>query len=196
VEDKEKITMLPDQVKTFREMVTLKDGVYVLLRPMVKEDRPHLDELFLPVREEDMRYFRHDVKDKNLLQEWCDNLNYDEVLPLLALVKDHTVGSGSLHFFTGPKRHIAEVRLFLSKEYQKRGLGMKMIRVLVEFARRQGLSTLIAEIVADKSKVVRAFEQIGFVSQCILEDYFMFPDGDCTDVVFMTMRLKPHADEF
>ncbi|WKZ35216.1 MAG: GNAT family N-acetyltransferase [Anaerolineales bacterium] len=188
--------MLPDQIKTFREMVTLKDGVYVLLRPMVQTDRPHLDELFLPVRKEDMRYFRHDVKDPQVLQEWCDNLNYDEALPLLALVKEHAVGSGSLHFFKGPKRHIAEVRLFLSKEYRKRGLGMKMIRVLVEFARKQGLSTLIAEIIADKTKVVRAFEQLGFVSQCILEDYFMFPDGDCADVVFMTMRLKPRADEF
>lgn len=188
--------MLPDQIKTFREMITLKDGTYILLRPMVKEDRQHLEEIFLPVGEDDTRYFRHNVKDTYLLQEWCDNLNYDEVLPLLALVKDRAVGSASLHFFDGPKRHVGEVRLFLSKEYRKRGLGMKMIHVLIEFARRQGLSTLIAEIIADKVKVVRAFEQMGFVSQCTLEDYFMFPDGDCTDVVFMTMVLKPHAEEF
>ncbi len=188
--------MLPDQIRTFREMVTLKDGGYVLLRPMVKDDRAHLDELFLPVGEDDMRFFRHNIKDPDLLQSWCDNLNYNVTLPLLALVKDHAVGSASLHFFGGPKRHIGEVRLFLSKEYRKRGLGMKMIRVLVEFARRQGLSILIAEIIADKTKFVRAFEQIGFVSQCTLEDYFMFPDGDCADVVFMTMLLKPHADEF
>jgi L-amino acid N-acyltransferase YncA len=188
--------MLPDHIKTFREMVTLKDGVHILVRPMVKEDRPHLDELYLPVGEDDMRYFRHNVKDPALLQGWCDHLNYDDVLPVLALVKDRAVGSGSLHFFHGPKRHIGEVRLFLAKDYRQRGLGMKIIRVLVEFARRQGLSILIAEIIADKTKVVRAFEQIGFVSQCTLENYFMFPDGDCSDVVFMTMQLKPRAEEF
>lgn len=188
--------MLPDQIKTFREMITLKDGTYVLLRPMGKEDRPHLDELFLRAGEDDLRYLRHDIRDPKVLQDWCDNLDYNHILPLLALVKDHAVGNGSLHFFDGPKRHIGELRLFLSKEYRKRGLGMKIIRVLVEFARRQGLSILVAEITADSTKVVRAFEQIGFVSQCTLEDYFMFPDGDCTDVVFMTMHLKPHADEF
>jgi len=44
--------------------------------------------------------------------------------------------------------------------------------------------------------VVRAFEQIGFKSRCTLEDYFMFPDGDCSDVVLMTMELKPRTDEF
>jgi L-amino acid N-acyltransferase YncA len=143
-----------------------------------------------------MRYFRHNVKDPALLQGWCDRLNYDKVLPLLALVKDHAVGSGSLHLFEGPKRDIGVVRLFLTKDYRKRGLGMKIIRVLVDFARRQGLAILTAEIIADKTKVIRAFEQIGFVSQCTLEDYFMFPDGDCSDVVLMTMCLKPRTDEF
>lgn len=188
--------MLPDQIKMFREMVTLKDGAHVLLRPMVKEDRPHLDEIYLPVGEDDMRYFRHNIKDPAVLQKWCDNLNYDKVMPLLALVKDHAVGSGSLHFFDGPRRHVGEVRLFLSKDYRKRGLGMKIIRVLVDFARKQGLSILTAEIIADRTKIVRAFEQIGFTSQCVLEDYFMFPDGDCADVVFMTMCLKPRGEEF
>ncbi len=188
--------MLPDQIKSFREMVTLKDGTYVLIRPMVKEDRGHLDELFAAVAEDDMRYFREDIKDSQLLQSWCDNLDYNKVLPLLALVKDRAVGNCSLHFRKGPKRHIGEVRVFLARDFRKRGLGMKMIRLLVDFARRQGLTQLIAEVIADKTKVVRAFEQVGFVPRCTLEDYFMFPDGDCSDVVIMTMPLKPGADEF
>ena len=188
--------MLPDQIKNFREMVTLKDGVHVLLRPMLKEDRSHLEELYGPVGEDDMRYFRHNIKDPRVLQEWCDRLNYNDVLPVLALVKDHAVGCGTLHFMQGPKRHMGEVRLFLSKEYRMRGVGMKILRVLVDFARRQGLGLLTAEIIADKAKVVRAFEQVGFKSRCTLADYFMFPDGDCSDVVLMTMELKPHNEEF
>jgi acetyltransferase len=188
--------MLPDQIKSFREMVTLKDGVHILLRPMVKEDRAHLDELYAPLGEDDMRYFRENVKDAAILQKWCDGLDYGNILPVLALVKDRAVGSGSLHFFQGPKRHIGEVRLFLAKDYRKRGLGMKIIRVLIEFARKQGLSTLVAEVIADKTKVVRAFEQMGFEARCTLEDYFMYPDGECSDIVFLTMRLKPREEEF
>ena len=188
--------MLPDQIKTFREMVTLKDGVHVLLRPMVKEDRTHLDELYLTASDEDLRYLRDNVKDAAILQGWCDDLNYDNILPVLALVKDRAVGSGTLRFLKGPKRHMGEVRLFLCKDFRKRGLGMKIIRVLVEFAKRQGLALLVAEITADQTKVVRAFEQIGFKPRCTLEDYFMFPDGDCSDVVLMTMELKPRGEEF
>ena len=115
--------MLPEQIKNFREMVTLKDGAYVLLRPMNAGDEKHLFEFYSAVSEDDMRYFRHYVKDPAVIHNWCEHLDYSNVLPILAFVKDHVVGSASLHFQEGPKRHIGEVRLFLAKDYRKRGLG-------------------------------------------------------------------------
>jgi L-amino acid N-acyltransferase YncA len=188
--------MLPEQIKNFREMVTLKDGAYVLLRAMTRDDKARLHEFYNSVSAEDLQYFRHNVKDEALIDEWCECLDYSEVLPVIALAKDHIVGSATLHFYTGPKRHVGEVRLFLAKDYRKRGLGMKMIRALIDLARKQSLSILMAEVIAEQNKVVKAFEQLGFHSDCILDDYFMFPDGDCSDVVIMTMSLRPKVDEF
>jgi L-amino acid N-acyltransferase YncA len=188
--------MFPEQIKNFREMVTLKDGAYILLRPMAPEDEQRLIEYYASVSEEDMRYFRDQVKDQKMVKEWCAQLDYSKVLPLLALAKDRVVGSATLHFFEGPKRHVGEVRLFLAKDFRKRGLGMKMIRVLVDLARKHGLSILYGEVIADMGKIVKAFEQIGFKSRATLDDFFMFPDGDCTDVVIMTMPLRPTTDEF
>jgi len=177
-------------------MITLKDGAYVLLRPMIAEDRQRLMEFYSAVSDDDLRYFRHYVKDPALIQEWCDHLDYGKVLPILALAKDRVVGSASLHFYEGPKRHVGEVRLFLAKDYRKRGLGMKMIRALTDLARKHGLSILMAEIIADMTKFVKAFEQLGFKSMCTLDDYFMFPDGDSCDVVLMMMSLRSKTDEF
>jgi RimJ/RimL family protein N-acetyltransferase len=188
--------MLPEQIKNFREMVTLKDGAYVLLRPMNSDDEKPLTEFYSAVSEDDMRYFRHYVKDSNIIHSWCENLDYSKVLPILALVKDHVVGSGSLHFCEGPKRHIGEVRLFLAKDFRKRGLGMKMIRALIDLARKHGLSILLAEVIAEQTKVVKAFETLGFKPQATLDDYFLFPDGESRDVVLMTMSLRARTDEF
>src|SRR5512134_1796048 len=182
--------MLPEQLKNFREMVTLKDGTYVLLRPMVADDEKCLLEFYSSVSDDDMRYFRHYVKDPSIVHNWAEKLDYSKVLPILALVKDRAVGSASLHFGDGPKRHIAEVRLFLSKDFRKRGLGMKMIKALIDLARKQGLSILQAEVIAEQTKVVKAFEALGFKSQVVLDDYFLFPDGDSRDVVIMTMALR------
>ena len=188
--------MLPEQLKNFREMVTLKDGTYVLLRPMVGEDEKCLLEFYSSVNDDDMRFFRHYVKDPSIVHDWAENLDYSKVLPILALVKDRAVGSGSLHFGDGPKRHVAEVRLFLAKDFRKRGLGMKMIKALIDLARKQGLSILQAEVIAEQTKVVKAFEALGFKAQATLDDYFLFPDGDSCDVVLMTMPLRAKTDEF
>lgn len=188
--------MLPEQIKNFREMVTLKDGTYVLLRPMNVEDENLLLEFYSSVSDDDMRFFRHYVKDPSVVHNWAEQLDYSKVLPVIAVVKDRAVGSASLHYGEGPHRHTAEVRLFLAKDFRKRGLGMKMIKALIELARKQGLSILEAEVIADQTKVVRAFETLGFKTQAILDDYFLFPDGETSDVVFMTMPLRAKTDEF
>lgn len=188
--------MLPVEIKTHRDVVTLKDGVRVLLRPMVTEDYEQLTLFYNAIGSEDLRYTRHNVKDPAVIRSWCDNLNYNKVLPLLAFVKEHVVGSASLHFFSGPKRHIAEYRLFLSKDFRKRGLGMKMTRAIIELARKQDVRIVTAEVIAEQTKVVRAFESLGFTSKCILEDYFMLPDGETCDVAFMVLNLMPKSDEF
>ena len=188
--------MLVKELENHRDVVTLRDGVRVLLRLMVKEDYEQLVEYYSHFSEEDLLYVRHNVKDPTVVKEWCDTLNYGKVLPLLAFVKDRIVGSASLHFFKGPKRHIAEIRLFLAKDFRKRGLGMKMTRSIIDMARKQDVRVIVAEIIAEQTKVVRAFEQVGFKPQCVLEDYFMFPDGETRDVAFQTLSLKPHGEEF
>jgi len=188
--------MLPEQIKNFREMVTLKDGTYVLLRPMNGDDEKHLIEFYSAVSEDDLRYFRHYAKDPAVIHEWSEHLDYGKVLPVLAFVKDRVVGSASLHFCNGPKRHVAEVRLFLAKDFRKRGLGMKMIKALIDLARKLGLGILLAEVLAEQTKVVKAFETLGFRSQATLDDYFLFPDGESRDVVLMTMSLRVKTDEF
>jgi L-amino acid N-acyltransferase YncA len=188
--------MLPEQIKHYREMVTLKDGAYVLLRPMNGDDEQLLIEFYSAVSDDDIRYFRHYVKDPTIVHDWAEQLDYSKVLPILAIVKDRAVGSASLHFGDGPKRHIGEVRLFLAKDFRKRGLGMKMIKALIDIARKQGLSILLAEVIAEQTKVVKAFETLGFKSQAVLDDYYLFPDGDTRDVVLMTMALRTKIDEF
>jgi acetyltransferase len=188
--------MLPEQVKSFREMVTLKDGTYVLLRPMVSEDESRLTEFYSAVTDDDLRLFRDRVKERALIREWSEHLDYANVLPLLALVKDRVVGNVSLHFCEGPKRHTAEIRLFLAKDYRRRGLGTKMLRTLIDLARKQGLGILMVEVVADDANAVKAFEGLGFKPQATLQDGFMFPDGEAHDLVLLTMPLQAKTDEF
>lgn len=188
--------MLPEQIKMFRDIVTLKDGVSVLLRPMTIEDKQRLIDLFAPISNEDLRYLRNNVRDPAVVEGWFDDLDYNRVLPLIALVKDQVVGQATLHFRSGPERHIGEVRIFLAKNFRRRGLGTRMLNTLIDLARRQDLDSLLAEVVADQSNVIKAFQNLGFELRCTFDDYFMLPDGDTRDVAVLFLRLRPKMDEF
>ena len=188
--------MLQEQVKTYREIVTLKDGANVLLRPMTPDDEKGPVDLFAVVSDEDQRYLRDNVRDPAVIRHWCDTLDYAKVLPLLAFVKDRVVGEATLHFRKGPRRHIGDVRIYLAKDFRQRGLGTKMIKTQIELARKQNLSILVAEVVTEQPKVIKAFQNLGFVMRCTFEDFFMLPDGDVRDSVLLTLSLRPKTYDF
>jgi len=188
--------MLPVQIKNYRNVVTLKDGAHVLLRAMMPEDQQGLEALFAPLSDDDMLYFRDNVRDPEVIQRWGEDLDYERVLPLLALVRERIVGQATLHFGRGPKRHLGEVRIFLSKDFRQRGLGSRMLATLIDLAKKEDLHALIAEIVIDQTRVIKAFQRLGFTLRSTYEDYFMLPDGETRDVVVLMLPLRPRGEDF
>lgn len=180
----------------FRQLITLSDGGRVLLRPLTVEDRQELIALFQNVSPEDLRYMRHNVTDSELVASWVDNLDYDCVLPLVAVIDERLVGSATLHFFTGPGRHRAEVRIYLDKEVRRRGVGSRMIQALIDMAKRRNIYMIEAQIINEQATVIRAFQNLGFVRKCILDNYFILPDGELRDVAHLILRLRDSSEEF
>jgi L-amino acid N-acyltransferase YncA len=185
-----------NQISKYRQIVTLADGTRVLLRPLLPEDKKALIALFEPLGPEDLKWMRSDIRDSEVIASWVADLDYRKVLPLVAVVNDRIVGDATLHFRTGPARHLADVRIFLSKEFRRRGLGAAMLRALVDIARKCGLQQLVAEIVASQDKIIAAFEQLGFELRTTFPDYFMMPDGETHDMAVLILRLTQRRDEF
>jgi RimJ/RimL family protein N-acetyltransferase len=180
----------------YRQVVTLRDGARVLLRPLTVEDRQALMDLFLPVPMEERRFMRHNVNNPEVLNSWIDNLDYDKVYPIIAVVGDRIVGEATLHFFDGSAGHRGEVRCFLSKDFRRRGLGTKMVQSLIDQAKKKSLYLLEVQVVRDLANDIKAMQKVGFEPCCTLEDYFMLPDGELRDMVIMMLRLRNLEGEF
>ena len=180
----------------YRQIVTMRDGARVLIRPLVPTDQQALLDFFLPTPIEDRRYMRHNVNDPQLVKAWTENIEYERVFPLVAVVGDRIVGTSTLHFHDGPARHRAELRIFLSKDFKRRGLGSRLIHSMIDLARRRSIYLLEVQIVSDHVEVIKAFHKAGFESVCTFEEYFMLPDGELRDVVHLIMRLRKVEDEF
>lgn len=180
----------------FRQVVTLRDGARVLLRPLVQNDRQALLNFFATTSADELRFMRHNVSEPSVIDQWIDHLDYEKVFPVAAVVGERIVGEGTLHFNTGSARHRAELRIFLGKEFRRRGLGTKLTQTMIEIAKRKSLYLLEVQIVRDLSNDIKAMEKVGFDTVCTFEDYYMLPDGELRDVVLMTLRLRTPEGEF
>lgn len=180
----------------YRQVFTLKDGARILIRPLTLEDRQALLDLFLPISADDLRYMQDNVKDPQVITGWFDNLNYEQVLPLVAVFGSRIVGEATLHFHPGPARHRAEARIFLAKDFRRRGVGSRLIQALIELAKRHNLYMIEVNIVSDQNHIIRAFQNAGFEPKCVYEDYFMLPDGDFRDVAHLILKLRASDETF
>lgn len=180
----------------YRQVVTLRDGARVLLRPLTPDDKSALLDFFLPVTYEDRRFMRHNINDPEIVSNWALNPEYDKVFPLVAVIGDRIVGNATLHFGQGPARHRAEMRIFLAKDFRRRGLGSKLIQAVVEIAKRRSLYILEVQTVTELVHDIKAMQKAGFEIKCSFDDHFMLPDGELRDIVYMVMRLRAADDEF
>lgn len=185
-----------EQLAHYRQLVTLPDGLRVCLRPLVPQDRDALVALFNSLTSDELKYFRSDVADPVVVARWAEEVDYSRVFPLVAVIGDQLVGNSTMHMGSGFTRHTAEIRVFLAKEFRRRGIGTAMLKTQIEIARKLGLHQLIAEIVESRPQVVHAFEHLGFERQAVLRDQFMTPDGDTLDLIIMVKYLKRATEDF
>ncbi len=183
----------------YRKFVTLQNGKRVMFRFLNEQDREELIHLFQEAPEEDLRFLKQDVRDTKLVNSWVDNLNYRNILPLVAvnLEGNRLIADATLHRGKHAAKHLAEVRIFVSRSFRNLGLGSLMLEELINLALKENLHWLKAEIIADHKKVVKAFRAKGFEARCTLEDYFIRKDGVTHDVVLMLRPvLKREEAEF
>ncbi len=185
-----------EQLALYRHLITLPDGMRVLLRPLVPKDRDALMALFASLPPEEVQYFRSNVANPDVVAAWAEKVDYSRIVPLVALVGDRIVGNSTLHLGADYTRHIAEIRIFLAREFRRCGIGKAMIKAQIDIARKMGLRQIIAEIVENQPQVIHAFEHLGFERQFAWRDLFMTPEGDTLDMIVLVNYLRRSADEF
>jgi len=185
-----------EQLSHYRKVKTLADGSRLLLRPLTREDKQSLVDLFARSSKEDLELFRSDAGDPAVVESWVDNLDLKRVFPLIAIINGKIVGDATLHFGEHYHRHRAWMRVFLDHECRRQGIGTLMLRTLIEIARLAGLQQLYGEVLTTQHRAIKAFEDIGLRRVVTLEDYFITDSGDTLDMDIMVLRLVDRSGEF
>ena len=176
--------------KQYPRSAKLQDGTEVTLRMMVKDDERSLCEFFQRVPKEDRLFLRDDVSNPATIRAWAAELNFDRVLPLLALADGKVVGDATLHRRQHDwTRHVGRMRLVVDPQYRQKGLGTLLVKELVEIGKGLKLERLVAEVMGTQQAALSAFRHLGFERVAVLYQHVKDQAGRAQDLVIMINDL-------
>ena len=175
----------------FPKPAKLEDGTRIIIRPLIAQDETALVEFFKAMPEEDLLYLRDDVKNPQVIKRWCQGLDYETTLPLIAEIEGKIVGDATLHQDQrGWKSHIGTVRVVIHPQHRGKGIGRQLMGELIEVALDIGLVKLDAEFTAEQTRQIAIFERLGFVNMAILPQHVKDVRGESHDLVIMVYDLR------
>jgi GNAT superfamily N-acetyltransferase len=162
------------------------------VRPLVKSDESALLAFFKRIPVDERQLFKDDVTRISVIQGWIRNLDYANILPLLACDGSRIVAHVTLHRDRrGWARHVAEIRVALDPEYRRRGLARTLVRECVELAGPLKIAILQAEILEAQGEARRLFEDMGFEQVATLTQQAIDLSGRVHDILIYTLTTYP-----
>jgi hypothetical protein len=93
--------------------IVLTDGARVTLRPLEHSDADPLMEFFRRIPEAD-RGISPRCNDPAVVRTWAFHVNYERVIPVIALNDGQIVGNATLHRHRyGSSRHVGKLRIVI-----------------------------------------------------------------------------------
>jgi acetyltransferase len=153
----------------------LKDGTEVILRPIRPEDEQIEYEFIKGLSEETsrFRFFRviKDLSHEDLVR-FC-NIDYDREMAIIAELRegDKKKEIGVARLITEPGKKRGEFAIVLADKYQGKGLGTKLMDMLIEIAQEKGLESIYGIIMRENKKMLRLAQKMGFTIKPSEEGY-------------------------
>ncbi|PIU40033.1 MAG: acetyl CoA synthetase subunit alpha [Candidatus Omnitrophica bacterium CG07_land_8_20_14_0_80_50_8] len=165
-----KLAIRPYPVEYVNQL-KMKDGQEVLVRPIRPEDEPLLVKFHHQLSEQSIyrRYFRSiGLSDRiahRRLINVCFN-DYDREIALVADIRDPEKGEHEILAVARLSRlHGTEEALFsmiIADSFQHRGLGTKLLRLILEAAKMEKIKKVMATTHPDNAAMKKIFEKAGF----------------------------------
>ncbi len=163
----------------------LADGTDIMIRPIRPEDAEIVQSLVRNLSGES-RYMRFMQALRELTPDMLVRLtqiDYDREMAFVVLARQDgkEVKVGVSRYAINPDQNSCEFALVIADEWQNRGLGGLLMQVLIDVARDRGLTTIIGDVLAHNTGMLKLMQRLGFDRHTSEHD---------TGVVIVTKRLR------
>jgi len=144
----------------------MRDGTEILLRPIEPEDEPLEHEMLTTLSEETLRgRFFQVIKNitHEMLTRYC-NIDYDREMAIVGEVREgekrRIIGIGRL--ISEPDFKKGEFAVVVHDDYQGKGLGYKLVGLLIGIGHEKGLEKIYGIVLTDNKAMLTICHELGF----------------------------------
>jgi RimJ/RimL family protein N-acetyltransferase len=171
------------------ELVELRDGTQVSVRPIRTEDAPRLQSLFGRLSRESVYYRFLELRKELTSQEArrLADLDHEEQMALVASCEEceeELIGVARYAVIPGSQPREAEAAIVVEDRYQNRGLGALLLERLTAYAVAHGIEAFVATIRNDNRRVLRLVKRSGLPADFELE----------AGTLMLRVRLRPEVE--
>lgn len=157
-----------------RSSYQLADGTNIIIRPIRPEDAA-IEQSFVRELSPQSKYFRFMQGMNELTQQMLvrfTQLDYSRELALIAVLEEgnRETELGVARYVMNPDGESCEFALVVADKWQNRGIGSRLMNVLMDAAKQRGLKHMQGEILANNSSMLKLTESLGFGLQASDED--------------------------
>jgi RimJ/RimL family protein N-acetyltransferase len=165
------------------------------LRLMEPRDRDPILAFARRLPPDDLLFLRLDITTPEGVDEWVRNIQAGRTITLLAESGGTVAGYASLHHNeTLWNRHVGEIRVNVSPEYRRQGLGRRLVDEAFAIARDIGLRKITAQMTPDQKGARVTFERLGFRPEALLGDFVVDREGKTRDLLIMAHDIAGFTD--
>lgn len=143
------------------------DGRTITIRPIRPEDA-EMEQEFVKNLSDESKYSRFMDTLRELTQSMLvrfTQIDYDREMALIATLpgpdgKPLQIGVG--RYVTNPDGETVEFAIAVADDWQKHGVGRKLMTALIESARQKGFRAIVGDVLAMNSKMFRLMASLGF----------------------------------
>jgi GNAT superfamily N-acetyltransferase len=178
-------------IGTVDRKVALKDGRSVTIRNMRPDDVQRSYEFFCALPAEDRKYLRVDVTRRDLVERRTLEADERRIVRLVAVHDNEIAADGALELEGhGWGSNVAEVRLIVSREWQRLGLGSVVARELFHVASKCRVDRIVARLMRPQVGAHRIFKRLGFHEEFLIPEHVRDQSGAWQDLIIMRCPLE------
>lgn len=151
------------------------DGRTITIRPIRPEDA-EMEQAFVTGMSDESKYYRFMDTLRELTQSMLvrfTQIDYDREMALIATLpgddgRDKQIGVA--RYVTNPDGETVEFALAIADDWQKHGVGRKLMSALIECARQKGYRAVVGDVLSQNTKMFRLMTTLGFTIHPHQED--------------------------